>query len=54
MKNIRYTLLVIIAITIGFNSCNKDEFLMEDPKDKIYAENLLQNYAGLVNMLNSK
>ena len=53
MKNIRYTLLVIFFLAIGFQSCDKDEFLKENPKDNIYAENLLQNYDGFVNMMNS-
>ena len=52
MKNIKYIILVIFLVTIGFQGCNKDEFLREKPKDKIYAENLLQNYDGFVNMMN--
>jgi len=52
MKKILYTLLTIFLISLGFQRCKKDDFLKENPKDKIYAENLLQNYDGFVNMMN--
>jgi hypothetical protein len=52
MKSIKYTIIGILLISLGFHSCNKDEFLKEEPKDKIYADNLLQNYDGFVNMMN--
>ncbi len=52
MKNIKYTVIGILIASIGFSGCTKDDFLKENPKDKIYADNLLQNYDGFVNMMN--
>jgi hypothetical protein len=52
MKSIKFSVIAIFLISLGFNSCNKDEFLREDPRDNIYADNLLQNYDGFVNMMN--
>jgi len=52
MKNIKYLLIGIFLVSLGFQSCNKDEFLREQPKDKIYADNLLLDYDGFVNMMN--
>ncbi len=52
MKSIKYSILAIFLISLGLNSCNKEEFLKEDPRDNIYADNLLENYDGFVNMMN--
>jgi hypothetical protein len=35
------------------NSCNEDEFLKEEPRDDIFAENLYVNYSGFANGLNA-
>lgn len=43
---------ILIAGLIFFASCEENEFLKENPKDTIYAENLLQNYDGFVNIMN--
>lgn len=52
MKHINYSILGLILILVGFSGCQQDDFLREEPKDKIYADNLLQNYDGFVNMMN--
>jgi hypothetical protein len=48
---------ILILLTIGsffiMNSCNEDEFLLEEPRDDIFAENLYVNYSGFVNGLNA-
>ncbi len=48
---------ILILLTIGsffiMNSCNEDEFLKEEPRDNIFAENLYVNYSGFVNGLNA-
>ncbi len=51
MKNIKFAIIAVVFISIGFQGCKKD-FLQEKPKDKIYADNLLVNYDGFVNMMN--
>ncbi|MEE4286490.1 MAG: RagB/SusD family nutrient uptake outer membrane protein [Mariniphaga sp.] len=47
----------IVILIIGFifilQACNEDEFLREDPRDDIFAENLFVNYDGFVNGLNA-
>ncbi len=51
MKNIKYTILAFVLLSAGFQGCS-DDFLKEKPQDKIYADNLLLNYDGFVNMMN--
>ena len=51
MKNIKYFIITLLFVSLGIGGCNK-EFLVENPKDKIYSDNLLQNYDGFVNMMN--
>lgn len=48
-------LLILITICSVFilNSCNEAEFLKEEPRDDIFAENLYTNYDGFVNGLNA-
>ena len=41
--------LLTAIITLFFAACNEDEFLMETPKDDIFAENLFVNYDGFMN-----
>ncbi|HKK62602.1 MAG TPA: RagB/SusD family nutrient uptake outer membrane protein, partial [Bacteroidales bacterium] len=47
----------IIVLIIGFiflsQACVEDEFLREEPRDDIFAENLFVNYDGFVNGLNA-
>ncbi len=47
----------IVILIIGFifilQACNEEEFLREDPRDDIFAENLFVNYDGFVNGLNA-
>lgn len=47
----------IIILIIGFffilQACKEEEFLREDPRDDIFAENLFVNYDGFVNGLNA-
>ena len=50
MKKIVY--ITTFTLFCGLISCNKD-FLIEKPADDIYADNLLVNYAGFVNMQNA-
>jgi len=45
-------LLVIIGSAL-MSSCNEETFLQEEPKDDIFAENLLLNYDGFENGLNA-
>ncbi|MCF8381134.1 MAG: RagB/SusD family nutrient uptake outer membrane protein [Bacteroidales bacterium] len=52
MKLKKYIVLAIMLLA-GFQACDEEEFLREDPKDNIYADNLLQTYNGYVNMMNS-
>jgi hypothetical protein len=52
MKSFKYIIAGIILFSFAYSGCNKDEFLKENPKDKIYADNLLQDYDGFVNMMN--
>jgi hypothetical protein len=52
MKSIKYIMVGILVLSTGLTGCLKDDFLRENPKDKIYADNLLQNYDGFVNMMN--
>ncbi len=51
MKNTKNSILAVVLFSLIFQGCN-DEFLKEKPQDKIYADNLLQNYDGFVNMMN--
>jgi len=51
MKNI--LIIFIIGSFFMLNSCNEDEFLLEEPRDDIFAENLYVNYSGFVNGLNA-
>ena len=51
MKKAVSIIIAFICIILVFQAC-KDDFLTEYPKDKIYADNLLQNYDGFVNMMN--
>lgn len=52
MKIKTYIFAGFIILT-GIMGCSEDEFLMEDPKDDIYADNLLESYDGFVNMMNA-
>ena len=45
-------ILIILSLIIQ-TSCNEDSFLMENPKDAIYAENLFQTHSGFKSSLNS-
>lgn len=47
------TLISIIASLFLVMACNEDKFLLEEPKDDIFAENLLTDYDGFVNGLNA-
>jgi len=49
-------LLIIItglSLSFFFQSCDEDEFLKEDPRDDIFAENLYLSYDGFNNGLNA-
>src|SRR5690554_4396112 len=50
MKKIYLIIFISLLLQI---SCNEDSFLLEDPKDAIYAENLYQTYTGFDLSLNS-
>lgn len=50
MKRIYIIILFSLLIQI---SCNEDTFLLEGPKDAIYAENLFQTHTGFESSLNS-
>ncbi|HQK71743.1 MAG TPA: RagB/SusD family nutrient uptake outer membrane protein, partial [Bacteroidales bacterium] len=50
MKKIKY-LIIIVSVMI-FASCSED-FLTEKPVDDIFAENLLVNHDGFLNMQNA-
>jgi len=52
MKHTKISILAIALFSLFLQGCT-DEFLKEKPQDKIYADNLLQNYDGFVNMMNS-
>ncbi|MDF1572484.1 MAG: RagB/SusD family nutrient uptake outer membrane protein [Bacteroidales bacterium] len=52
MKIKNYIIAALLVIT-GVYSCDEDSFLTEEPRDNIYADNLLQSYDGFVNMMNS-
>lgn len=45
--------LLIISSLLIHTSCNEDNFLMEDPRDAIYAENLYQTHTGFKSSLYS-
>jgi hypothetical protein len=55
----RYTMKKILVIIIGLclsvflQSCNEEEFLREEPRDDIFAENLFLSYDGFNNGLNA-
>ncbi|GAA3619289.1 RagB/SusD family nutrient uptake outer membrane protein [Flavivirga jejuensis] len=51
MKKILILLTVIGSVFMS--SCNEDTFLLEEPKDDIFAENLFLNYDGFENGLNA-
>ncbi len=51
MKKSILILITILSLGLNFQAC-KDDFLTEKPMDKIYADNLLQDYDGFVNMMN--
>jgi hypothetical protein len=51
MKKVISIIIAFVSINFCFQACN-DDFLIEKPKDKIYADNLLQNYDGFMNMMN--
>ncbi len=48
-------MMVLSIILVGFfaSSCNEEEFLTENPKDAIYAENLYNRYSGFKLALNA-
>jgi starch-binding outer membrane protein, SusD/RagB family len=50
MKKI--SLIIILGVFVQ-TGCNEDEFLLESPRDAIYAENLFQTYTGFNSSLNS-
>lgn len=50
MKRIYILILLSLLIQI---SCNENTFLLEEPKDAIYAENLFQTHTGFESSLNS-
>ena len=49
----RIVILLMICSSFIFNACNEDEFLREEPRDDIFAENLYVDYDGFVNGLNA-
>ncbi|MDN3666954.1 RagB/SusD family nutrient uptake outer membrane protein [Algibacter miyuki] len=51
MKKILILFTIIGAVFMS--SCNEETFLLEEPKDDIFAENLFLNYDGFVNGLNA-
>ncbi|MFB9057369.1 RagB/SusD family nutrient uptake outer membrane protein [Mariniflexile ostreae] len=51
MKKILILLTIVGAVFMS--SCNEDTFLLEEPKDDIFAENLFLNYDGFTNGLNA-
>lgn len=51
MKTTKYILSILIAASMA--SCNEDSFLEEKPRDSIYPENLLVDYAGFQSMNNA-
>lgn len=51
MKN--RIIVLIIGFFFIFQACNEEEFLREDPRDDIFAENLFVSYDGFVNGLNA-
>ena len=48
MKKLLYIFLLLIATFIS--GCNEKNFLKEEPRDDIYAENLLNTYGGFQSM----
>ena len=53
--NISKQMVVLSIILVGLfaSSCNEEEFLTENPKDAIYAENLYNRYSGFKLALNA-
>lgn len=47
-KSISILIILLLIITWG---CNEQSFLKENPRDEIYAENLLVNYTGFQSMV---
>jgi starch-binding outer membrane protein, SusD/RagB family len=53
IKKMKFTKYIIIALsTLFIMSCSSD-FLTENPKDDIFADNLLNDYTGYVSMQNA-
>ncbi len=52
MKTMKIKLILLLSILSIFISCSED-FLDENPKDEIYANNLYQNKSGFESSLNS-
>lgn len=52
MKNLNIIFLTIIGSLIVV-SCNENEFLKEDPKDSIFADNLFNSYSGFESGMNA-
>lgn len=48
MKKIKYLISAVLLIITA--SCNEDSFLQEEPRDSLYPENLLVDYAGFKSM----
>ncbi|MFY0715272.1 RagB/SusD family nutrient uptake outer membrane protein [Seonamhaeicola sp. NFXS20] len=47
-------ILILITVALFFTTaCDEDSFLLEEPKDDIFAENLFTDYDGFVNGLNA-
>ncbi len=46
-------ILFTLFSALMLNSCNEQEFLKEEPRDNIFADNLYLDYDGFVNGLNS-
>lgn len=51
MKKLKYSIVLLLALLIG--GCNEEAFLKEDPRDSLYPENLLVDYAGFESMVTS-
>jgi hypothetical protein len=45
--------ILSIGFTFMLQACSEDEFLREDPRDDIFAENLFVSYDGFINGLNA-
>src|SRR5690606_22416048 len=52
-KSKQMMVLSIILVGLFTSSCNEEEFLEENPKDAIYAENLYNRYSGFELALNA-